>query len=286
MNDFIIYNEMFDAYHTEYRLVQEGLLSDAMGTGNDESRLTKILKFIPRLIRAIVVMIRRVIHGKRLQHAMNIIKKANGEVSFNEGYYDSPLRRSDDNPFGDGTVLMQKDKPRPASTPSYTRSRGSNLGLKMIPFKNASVMHQQFNYSTELLRAIMNTRSMLDTPRFTIDEKIIKYCTTRRDGADDRMMISEIQKFIPKTAENWDTISRILSGVIKDFERKNEAGEIHLSNTNVEKVFNWYKDCEKFVTACLPVFEAGAIAAAEALKTYLTENNITVGESAFQEYLI
>ena len=64
MEDYIIYNDLLGAYHNEYNMYQEGLIDEAKAIDKKESKFIKILKFIPRLIMAIVRRIKQFVFDK------------------------------------------------------------------------------------------------------------------------------------------------------------------------------------------------------------------------------
>ena len=76
MEDYIIYNESFDdvdtmielcdRYQNEQMILEGKILDEATGKGNKENILIKIIKFLPRLIRAIATRIRKAISDKVL----------------------------------------------------------------------------------------------------------------------------------------------------------------------------------------------------------------------------
>lgn len=76
MEDYIIYNESFDDvdtmmklceyYQTEQMFLEGKILDDAIGKGKKENILIKIIKFLPRLIKAIATQIRKAISDKVL----------------------------------------------------------------------------------------------------------------------------------------------------------------------------------------------------------------------------
>jgi len=76
MEDYIIYNESFDDvgtmmelceyYQTEQLFLEGKILDDAIGKGKKENILIKIIKFLPRLIKAIATQIRKAISNKVL----------------------------------------------------------------------------------------------------------------------------------------------------------------------------------------------------------------------------
>lgn len=82
MEDYIIYNddvdimmEMVEAYQNEEMYLEGKLLDEATAKGKKEHILIKIIKFIPRLIRAIVTQIRKVVQNKILDMKIKKLRK-------------------------------------------------------------------------------------------------------------------------------------------------------------------------------------------------------------------
>lgn len=99
MEDYIIYNEMVDAYQQQVGIIQEGeIMDNAMGKDKDESKIVKILKFIPRLIHAIISLIKQKVldtaTNMKMKYIESKLKNSNVTESF---YIETPVFEFDKN---------------------------------------------------------------------------------------------------------------------------------------------------------------------------------------------
>lgn len=88
MDDYIIYNNMMESYQNELDMIQEGrILDEAIGKDKNESKVVKILKFIPRLIRAIIRVIKQKLLNKEIDMMMRGIESKLKDDNISESYY-------------------------------------------------------------------------------------------------------------------------------------------------------------------------------------------------------
>ena len=99
MEDYIIYNEMMDVYQQQIGIIQEGEIMDtAMGKDKDESKIVKILKFIPRLIHAIISLIKQKVLDTATNMKMKYIESKLKNSSVTESFYiETPVFEFDKN---------------------------------------------------------------------------------------------------------------------------------------------------------------------------------------------
>ena len=99
MEDYIIYNEMMDVYQQQIGIIQEGEIMDtAMGKDKDESKIVKILKFIPRLILAIISLIKQKVLDTATNMKMKYIESKLKNSSVTESFYiETPVFEFDKN---------------------------------------------------------------------------------------------------------------------------------------------------------------------------------------------
>ena len=88
MEDYIIFNNLLDSYHNEYRMFQEGeILDEAIGKDTTDSKFMKILKFIPRLIMAIIRRIKQFVFDKATNIKMKYIESHLKRSTVTESFY-------------------------------------------------------------------------------------------------------------------------------------------------------------------------------------------------------
>ena len=99
MEDYIIYNEMVDVYQQQIGIIQEGEIMDtAMGKDKDESKIVKILKFIPRLIHAIISLIKQKVLDTATNMKMKYIESKLKNSTVTESFYiETPVFEFDKN---------------------------------------------------------------------------------------------------------------------------------------------------------------------------------------------
>lgn len=99
MEDYIIYNEMMDVYQQQIGIIQEGEIMDtAMGKDKDESKIVKILKFIPRLIHAIISLIKQKVLDTATNMKMKYIESKLKNSTVTESFYiETPVFEFDKN---------------------------------------------------------------------------------------------------------------------------------------------------------------------------------------------
>ena len=99
MEDYIIYNEMVDVYQQQIDIIQEGEIMDtAMGKDKDESKIVKILKFIPRLIHAIISLIKQKVFDTATNMKMKYIESKLKNSTVTESFYiETPVFEFDKN---------------------------------------------------------------------------------------------------------------------------------------------------------------------------------------------
>ncbi len=99
MEDYIIYNEMMDVYQQQIDIIQEGEIMDtAMGKDKDESKIVKILKFIPRLIHAIISLIKQKVLDTATNMKMKYIESKLKNSTVTESFYiETPVFEFDKN---------------------------------------------------------------------------------------------------------------------------------------------------------------------------------------------
>lgn len=99
MEDYIVYNEMMDAYQQQVDIIQEGeIMDNAMGKDKDESKIVKILKFIPRLIHAIISLIKQKVLDTATNMKMKYIESKLKNSTVTESFYiETPVFEFDKN---------------------------------------------------------------------------------------------------------------------------------------------------------------------------------------------
>ena len=99
MEDYIIYNEMVDVYQQQIGIIQEGeIMDNAMGKDKDESKIVKILKFIPRLIHAIISLIKQKVLDTATNMKMKYIESKLKNSTVTESFYiETPVFEFDKN---------------------------------------------------------------------------------------------------------------------------------------------------------------------------------------------
>lgn len=99
MEDVIIYNELTSEYLKSIDIYTESrILDEAIGKNKDESTLVKIIKFIPRLIRAIISTIRNYIFDKTTDFKLRQIKAELNKNTVTESFvFETPIIYALDN---------------------------------------------------------------------------------------------------------------------------------------------------------------------------------------------
>lgn len=90
---------MVDVYQQQIGIIQEGKIMDtAMGKDKDESKIVKILKFIPRLIHAIISLIKQKVLDTATNMKMKYIESKLKNSTVTESFYiETPVFEFDKN---------------------------------------------------------------------------------------------------------------------------------------------------------------------------------------------